>query len=65
MAFFKEKSRDNAIVRATGYRLNNEGIGVSVAAGSRFFFLQAVQTGPGAHSSSQPTASETLFPGVK
>jgi hypothetical protein len=39
----------NAVGIATGYELDNWGVGVQIPVGSRFFSSHVVQTGSGAH----------------
>jgi hypothetical protein len=46
------KSRDSAVGIATGYRLDDQGIGIRVPVGQKFSFLYVVQTGSGAHPAS-------------
>jgi hypothetical protein len=50
---------------ATGYGLDDQGIGVPVPVGSRTFLLHVVQTGSGAHPASYPMGTGGSFPGVK
>jgi hypothetical protein len=56
------RSRDIAVGIATGYGLDDRGVGVRVPVGSRIFFLHVVQTGSGAHPTSYSMDS---FPGGK
>jgi hypothetical protein len=47
------RSRDSVLGRATGYGLNDRGVGVRAPVGSRIFFLlHAVQIGSGVHPTS-------------
>jgi hypothetical protein len=50
---------------ATGYGLDDRGVGVRVPVGSRISFLRVVQTGSGAHPTSYPMVPRDLSPGVK
>jgi hypothetical protein len=47
-------SRDGAVGIATGYGLDDRGVGVRVPIGSRIFSKRSVQTGSGAHPASYP-----------
>jgi hypothetical protein len=58
--------RDSAVGIATGYRLDDRGVGVRVLAGWRFSLLHVVQTGSGVHPTSYPMGiGGGSFPGVK
>jgi hypothetical protein len=46
---------------ATGYRLDNQGVGVRVPVGSRVFCLPSLRT----HRDAYPIGIEGSFPGVK
>jgi hypothetical protein len=59
------RSRDSSVGIATGYALNNQGVGVRVPVGSRIFFLHVVQTGSEVHPSSYPMGTGGSFSGGK
>jgi hypothetical protein len=46
----RNKSRDNVVGIATGYGLDDLGVGVRVPVGSRISLPQVIQTGSGAQS---------------
>jgi hypothetical protein len=50
---------------ATGYGLDDRGIGVRVPVWERFFLLHVVQTGSEAHPASYPMGTGGLSPRVK
>jgi hypothetical protein len=50
---------------ATGYGLNDQGIGVRDAVRQEFLVLHVVQTGSGAHPASYPMDTGGSFYGVK
>jgi hypothetical protein len=58
-------SRDSAVGIATGYGLDNQGVGVRVPVGQKFSLLHAVQTGSGAHPASYPMGTGGSFSGAK
>jgi hypothetical protein len=60
-------SRDNVVGIATGYGLDDRGVGVPVPVGSRILssLLHVVQTGSGAHVASYPMGIGGSFPGGK
>jgi hypothetical protein len=58
-------SRDSAVGKATGYVLDDGGVGVRVPVGSRFSLLHVVQTGSGAHPASYPMGTRGSFLGGK
>jgi hypothetical protein len=58
-------SRDSAVGIATGYGLDDRGVGVRIPVGSRILSSSLVQTGSGAHSSSYPVGTGGPFPGGK
>jgi hypothetical protein len=47
--------RNSIVGIATGYRLDDIGVGVQVLVGSRIFLPEVVQTGYGAHTASYPS----------
>jgi hypothetical protein len=55
-------SRDSS---ASGYGLDDGGIGFRVPVGSRTFLLHVVHTGSGAHPASYPMGTGSSFPGLK
>jgi hypothetical protein len=54
-----------AIGTATGYGLDDRGVGVRVPVGPRIFSSPRVQTGSGAHPTSYPTGTGDSFYGGK
>jgi hypothetical protein len=50
---------------ATGYGLDDRGVGVRVPVGLRIFTHHVVQTGSGVHPTSYPMGTGDSFPGVK
>jgi hypothetical protein len=50
---------------ATGYGLNNRGVGVRVPAGSKIFYSHVVQTDSGAYPTSNSMDTGGAFPGFK
>jgi hypothetical protein len=58
-------SRDSAVGIATGYGLDDQGVGVRVPVGPRFFSSYAVQTGSGAYPASYPVGTRGSFLGNK
>jgi hypothetical protein len=62
---YHAKSWNSTVGIATGYGLDNQGVGVRVLLGARILLLPVIQTGCGAHSASYPVYWG-LFPlGVK
>jgi hypothetical protein len=61
----EQKSRDGAFGIATGYGLEERGVGVRVPVGSRIFSSPKVQTGSGVHPTSYPMGIGGSFPGAK
>jgi hypothetical protein len=59
------ESWDSSVSIATGYRLDNRGVGVRVLVGSEFSLLHLVQTGSGVHPASYPMGTGSSFPRVK
>jgi hypothetical protein len=53
-------NRGSVVGIATGYGLDDRGVGVRVPVGSRIF-----STGPGAHPTSYPMSTGGSFPGDK
>jgi hypothetical protein len=47
-------SRDSVVGMATGYGLDDGGVGVQVPVGTKMFFLRVDQIGSGAHPASYP-----------
>jgi hypothetical protein len=58
-------SRDSSVGTATGYGLNDRGVGVRVPVGQEFSLLHVVQTGSGVHPTSYPMGTRGSFPGGK
>jgi hypothetical protein len=59
-------SRDSSVGIATGYRLDDQMIGVRFPAGAGNFSLRHhVQTDSGANPASYPVGTADSFPGVK
>jgi hypothetical protein len=60
------RSRESAVSIATGYGLNDRGVGVRVPLGARIFlFFRVIQIGSWAHPASYPTGTGGSFPGGK
>jgi hypothetical protein len=59
------ESRDRAIGMATGYLLDDQGVGVRVPLGSRIIIFHLVQIGSGAHPASYQMGTGGFFPGAK
>jgi hypothetical protein len=59
------KSRNSAVGIATGYGLDNRGVGIRVPVGLRIFTLHLVQTGSGVQPTSYLMGSWGSFPGGK
>jgi hypothetical protein len=57
--------RDSAVSIATGYGLDDRGVGVRVPVGSRIFFPHVVQIGSGVHPTFYPMGTGGSFPGGK
>jgi hypothetical protein len=57
--------RDSAVGIATGYGLEDRGVGFRVPVGSRISLLQDVQTGSGVHTTSYPMGTGGFSPRVK
>jgi hypothetical protein len=62
--FGQTESCISSVGIATGYRLENRGVGVRVPVGSRIV-LHVAQTGSGAHPASYPMGTRSSFPGGK
>jgi hypothetical protein len=62
---YSHGSMDSSVGIATGYGLDDGGVGVRVPEGSRFSFLHVVQTGSGVHPTSYPMGTQGSFPGGK
>jgi hypothetical protein len=62
---FISKSRDSAVGIATGYVLDDQGVGVRVPLGKEFSLLHVVQTGSGVHPTSYPMGTGGSFSGGK
>jgi hypothetical protein len=58
-------SQDSVVGIATGYGLDDQGVGVRVPTGTRISLLHVVQTGSGVHPTSYPMGTGNPFPGVK
>jgi hypothetical protein len=54
----------NTVSIATGYRLDNQGVGIRVK-GKQFLLLHIVQTGSGVHPTSYTKNTGGYFPGGK
>jgi hypothetical protein len=59
-----KRSRDSVVGIATGYGLDDRGVGIRVPVGARIF-LHVVQTGSGVYPTSYPMGTGGSFPGVK
>jgi hypothetical protein len=59
------RSRDSVVGIATGYGLDDQGVGVRVPVGQEFSILHVVQTGFGVHPTSYPMGTGGSFPGGK
>jgi hypothetical protein len=59
------KSRDSVVGIATGYGLEDQGVGVRVPGGQEFSLLHVVQAGSGVHPTSYPMGNGCSFPGGK
>jgi hypothetical protein len=59
------QSRDSVVRIATGYGLDDQGIGVQVLIGSRISVFHVIQTGSGIHPTSYPMSTGALSLGVK
>jgi hypothetical protein len=59
------ESRDSVVGIATGYGLDDRGVGVRVSVGQDFSPLHIVQTGSGAHLTSYPMGTRGSFLGGK
>jgi hypothetical protein len=57
--------RDSAVGIATGYGLDDQGVGVRVLVGQDFSILYVVETGSGVHPPSYPIGTGGSFPGSK
>jgi hypothetical protein len=58
-------SRGSAVGLATGYGLDDRGVGVRVPIGSRIFTFHIVRTGSGVHPTSYLVGTGAFFPGGK
>jgi hypothetical protein len=58
-------TRGSIIGIATGYGLDDRGIGVRVPVGQEFSLLQVFKTGSRAHPASYPVGTGSSFPGGK
>jgi hypothetical protein len=56
--------RDTAVGMATGYAMDDRGVGVRVPVGSRIFSSRVVQTGPEVHAA-YTMGTRSSFPGSK
>jgi hypothetical protein len=56
------KSRDNSVGIATGYGLDDQGVGVRVPVGQEFSVLHAVQADCGVHPTSYPMGTGGSVP---
>jgi hypothetical protein len=61
----QRESRDSSVGMATGYILNDVGVGFRVPVVSECCLVRGVQTGPGAHTASCQSVPATLPPGLK
>jgi hypothetical protein len=62
---WKQESLYSSVGIATGYGLDDRGVGVLVPIGQQFSLLHVVQTGSGAHPASYPMGTGNSSPGVK
>jgi hypothetical protein len=60
-----DSSRGSVVGIATGYGLDDRGVGVRVPVRPEFSLLHVVQTGSGAHPTSYPIGTGGSFPGGK
>jgi hypothetical protein len=65
LSFYPSGSRDSVFGIATGYGLDDQGVGVGVPVGSRIFTSLIVQTGSGVHPTSYTMGTGGLSLGVK
>jgi hypothetical protein len=63
--FINNKSWDSTVGIATGYGLDDQGVGVRVPVGQKSSFLHVVQTGSEVHQTSYPMGTGSSFPGGK
>jgi hypothetical protein len=59
------RSRGTSVGIATGYGVDDQGVGVRVRMGREFSILHAVQTGSGVDPASYPMDTGDSFPGGK
>jgi hypothetical protein len=57
--------KDRSVGIATGYELNDQGVGVRVPVQSRVSLLHVAQTGSGTHTASYSMGTGGSFPGGK
>jgi hypothetical protein len=60
-----KKGRDIVVGIATGYGLDDRGVGVRVLVGSRIFSSPRRATGSGVHTTSYLMGTEALSPGIQ
>jgi hypothetical protein len=65
LGFIINRSRDSAAGIATGYGLDDRGVGVRVLVGSRIFYSHFVESDPGVHPTFYPMDTGGFFPGGK
>jgi hypothetical protein len=65
LCILKSRSRDSVVGIATGYGLDDRGVGIRVPGGSRIFTSPIVQTGSVVHATSYIIGTWGSFPGVK
>jgi hypothetical protein len=65
MHYFFVRSRDSSVGIATGYELQDGGVGVRVPVGLEFSLLHVVQTGSGVHPTSYSMGTGDSFLGGK
>jgi hypothetical protein len=63
--FFLSTNRGSSVGIATGYGLDDHGVGVRVPMGEEFSLLHGIPTGSGAHPASYPLGTWGSFPGGK
>jgi hypothetical protein len=63
--YIPRRSLDSAVGIATGYGLDDRGVGIRIPVGQEFSFLHVVQTGSGVYPASYTMDAGGFSPGVK